>query len=523
MPIINRLKQPKNLTCLALSLLVLLTLFVYANSLFGDLLEWDDRQQVSQNLDIRQLDSEHLKKIFSTFYLGMYQPLATLSFAVENKLFNLQTFWLRFDNLWLHLLNLCLVYWLTKRLFNRRLIALITATLFALFPLQVETVAWVSARSNLLSATFILSSLIAFTFYQKKQTPSFYSLTLILFFGSLLAKATGLFLPFILLALDYQQKRRFDKKVWLEKIPFFILALIFGWLATTGRVTTSLLPTADYYWLAKLFILPYPFIFYLSKLILPINLSPYYGFPVLANGWLPPIFYLSFLLWLILLIIVWRWRAQRTLVWLAGFYHLLILPTLPIGNFSAVLAADRYIYLAGLAWWWLFSWLFALALTKFKKAKIYLIAGLLIIVCLLAALSKNQAEIWSDNLSLWRDMVKDNPQSADIYSNAGNAESRRGNLDKALEYYNKALALKPNDAFIYNNIASALAQNNGDKLKAIDYYSQAIKLKSNEALFYYNRGLVEINIKQTKLGCQDLMTADQLGYKEAQEKIKQCQ
>jgi tetratricopeptide (TPR) repeat protein len=583
------------LTATGLTVLILLTLFTYASSLTSGLVDWDDQFQVTQNLDIKQLDWHNLQKMFSSFYLGMYQPLATLSFALENKFFRAWPLFLHLDNVLLHIINLLLVYWLTWKLFKRRSLALIAAALFAVHPLNVESVAWVSARSNLLFSAFALGALIAYTFYLTNKKWGAYVLTLALFILSLLSKVAAVALPVVLLLFDYYEGRRLTKKVWLEKLPFFALSLVFGWVAIASRGVTALVPAIHYSLWQKLLFIPYSYLFYLSKLILPIKLSAYYPFPQLTNGWLSPLFYISAAILALLIWALWHWRKHKTVVFLFLFYACWLAPTLQIKDFSTTITADRYVYLAGLAYYWLAALAFTKLYQKFKHLKLVLIASLVLFIILLACLAKIRTWAWADDMSLWTDIAQQNPQLPHVYINLGNAEKTAGNNDQAMAYYQKALAQDPHDPFVYSNIGSLLANNLGQHQKAIDYYNQAIKLNSQEALFYYNRacsflalkqnspaladyqravdlsnsdepyyyvyleslantqyqltllpaavanydqviklyeapeayfyrGLAKIKLDQKTAGCQDLVQADKLGYKDAQKAIiEQCQ
>ncbi len=508
MILVNKLKsRPRLAAGLALTVIILVTLATYSSTIYSGLVEFDDQFQVTQNFDIKRLDAHSLKKMFSSFYLGMYQPLASLTFALEYKFWHSSPLFLHLDNLLLHLVNIWLVYWLSCRLFNKRSVALISAALFAVHPLQVESVAWVSARSNLLSGLFLLAALLAYTFYLKKFRPAAYGLSLLLFIAALLSKASAVVLPVILLLLDWYQRRPLSKKMWLEKLPFFALSLVFGLIVIKSRGINALVSPINYAWTQKLLFIPYDLLFYLKKLLLPINLSAYYGLPKLTNGWLPPLYYLEALLAVALLVIIWHYRRHRTLLWLTGFYCLLLAPTLPLKIFSPTIAADRYAYLANISYFWFCGLLLAWLAAKFKNLKTWLLLGLLVFITLMAGLAKIRTWAWYDNYSLWRDVLQQNPEQSSVYNSMANAESRDGNLAQAMTYYGKALEVDPKDAFTYNNIGSAIVKNGGDNLQALNYYNQAIKLNPNEPLFYYNRGNIWFRLKEYKAALIDYQLA----------------
>jgi len=124
-------------------------------SLFNDFSTLDDPNQIISNPDIVSLDSTHLRKLFSSFYLGMYQPLASLTYAIEYQLWGAVANYNHAVNLLLHIINAWLIYLLAIKILKRKTLAFFLALLFAIHPVQVETVAWTSARSNLLLVIFL--------------------------------------------------------------------------------------------------------------------------------------------------------------------------------------------------------------------------------------------------------------------------------------------------------------------------------------------------------------------------------
>ena len=240
---------------------------------------------------------------------------------------------------------------------------------------------------------------------------------------------------------------------------------------------------------------------------MPVDLSAYYGFPEVTNGWLPPIFYLSLVLFILALIFIWRYRRNRIVIFLPAFYCLLISPTLQIKNFSTTLTADRYAYLASLAYFWFLALMMIWLFKRFTRLKIWLMLSLIIFIGLTAYLAKMRTWIWFDSLSLWQDVIKNDPKVASVYSSLGNAESRQGNFDEAMKYYDQAKAIKPDDPFIYNNIGTALIKNKEDYAGAIEQFNRAISLNPNEALFYYNRANILFKLKDLPSALIDYQNA----------------
>jgi len=508
MSIKSLLAHQRALTAIALAAILLLTVFSYLGSLAGGLVDWDDHLQITNNLDIKTLTWPSTQKMFSSFYLGMYQPLASLSFALENKLWHDTPIFLHADSLLLHLINIVLVYWLSRRLFGRRAIALIGAALFALHPLQVESVAWVSARSNLLAAGFALACLIAYTFYQRRPNWRTYLIALFFFTAALFSKVVIIGLPVILLGLDYYQRRPNSRWLWLDKIPFFVLSGLFGAVALRSRHLSEVLSPVNYQWWHKIFFLPYSLFFYLKKLLLPYDLSAYYPLPPLTGPWLPWTFYAAAILMLLGVAGLWLAKRQRRrAIWLVIFYCALAAPTVPFKIFSPTIAADRYVYLAGLAYFWLIA-LAVVWLWQHRRAvRPWLVIFVICTAAFLAFLTKMRVWVWQSNLDLWTDVMRHDPKTVNVYNNLGNALSRAGDFDQAMTYYQKSLDLAPGNYFTYNNIASAVAKNKEDYLTAIKYYNQAIALGPHEAMFYYNRAGVFWQLDNRWAALADYQTA----------------
>lgn len=504
---LSKFFTPKKISLIILLVILAVTVITYSHSLLAELVDWDDQFQVSNNLDIQSLSLFSVRKIFSNFYAGMYQPLATLSFALENKIWHSFPLFLHLDNLLLHLLNIILVYLLTKKLFKKNYLALLSSALFALHPLQVETVAWVSARSNLLYTSFFLLALVAYVTYSEKAKLRYYFITLGCFILALLSKAPAVILPFILLLLDYYHQRQINKHLFLEKIPFFILSLGFGWLTIKGRGLDDLIPPIIYSWLDKLTFLAYSPLSYLQKILFPYNLSTFYALPKLSNGHLPIIFYLSVPIGLGLIFLMIKYRQKRTLLLGVAWWLLLILPSIQIKTFSTTLTADRYTYLANLGIFWLIALAIISAWKYFKNLRLILGLAIIIIFGLLAIQTNSQTWVWQNSTTLWIDVIKHNPTSASAYTNLGNAKSKNNDIVGAMEAYNQALKLNPQDPFIYNNIGTLLVEKTSRWQESLNYYNQAINLNPREALFYYNRGCALLKLNQKSEALKDYQIA----------------
>ena len=217
---------------IALLLVLVASAITWFPSVKNDFVNWDDIIYIMNNDMIHSFSLENISKIFSTYWMGNYHPFAILSFTFDYQFFKITPQGYHFHNMVLHLVNTALVYFFCFHLMNRRVgIATVAALLFAVHPMHVESVAWISERKDLLYTMWFLMALIAYLFYCRNKDFKYLGLSLILFLFSLLSKAQAVTLPLSLLALDYFLNRKFTVKTLAEKIPFFLLSLVFGIIA----------------------------------------------------------------------------------------------------------------------------------------------------------------------------------------------------------------------------------------------------------------------------------------------------
>jgi hypothetical protein len=169
--------------------IVFIAIIAYLPILNNDFTNWDDSLQVVNNKDIVSLSFSTIKTIFSSLYVAMYQSLATLSFAIEYHFFGLDAKYYHLTSLVIHLINIVLVYRLSTLITKRKDMALIVTSFFAVHPMYVEAIAWISARSTLLYSVFYIGALISYVNYIEKKKTKFLIVTFLLFLFSLLSKA----------------------------------------------------------------------------------------------------------------------------------------------------------------------------------------------------------------------------------------------------------------------------------------------------------------------------------------------
>ena len=214
------------------AVILVLTFTAYFPSLQNSLLKaWDDQDYVTNNDLVKSLSANNILKIFreDKGEYANYHPLTTLSLAINYHFSKDNPYGYHLTNLLLHLLNTLLVFIFIYILTQKKTeIAAVTALLFGLSPIHVESVAWISERKDVLYTFFFLASLISYQRFLKRSDWKLYAASLVLFLCSLLSKAMAASLPLVLILIGFMEKRRWSWKLLPDKIPYFILAILLG-------------------------------------------------------------------------------------------------------------------------------------------------------------------------------------------------------------------------------------------------------------------------------------------------------
>lgn len=492
--------KPARNQLLWLGLVLLVTCVAYVPVLGGSFTNYDDGLYILENPMIRNLDWGHLKDIFSTIYQNQYAPLATLIMAMEVKLFGTTPAPLKAIAVLLHLVNTVLVFQLIRQLFKRFDYAIITAGLFALNTVQVESVAWLAGSMKIGAYSFFfLTTLLAYLRYLQGKNRGWFAVSLFLFLLSCLCKEQAIALPATLLAIDYLYGRRLrDRVVLLEKAPFFIVSIIFAMvtLSLSGKMQNP--EMVNYYSAAQRFVFAcFSIVSYLLKLILPVNLSAYYTYPV--RGSIPPYYFVTPIFALLVLGALWVFwkKGQRTIVFGIVFFAAnLFLPLMSqVLSVRDVMMADRYVYIPAIG----FFLLVAYAVGQLLKSKPHLQtaiwSGLVAYGLLLAGLTWQRGHVWANSVTLFTDVINKgqlpsggiDPFLSIPFNNRGVARKQSGDRAGALADFNQAIALNPMDPKPWLNRAD-LHFDAAEFGAAMPDYNKALEVDPKNAHAYANRG-----------------------------------
>ncbi|MFH2094973.1 MAG: tetratricopeptide repeat protein [Bacteroidota bacterium] len=484
----------------------LIVLLIIASVAFSPALQngftnWDDDEQLYENPNIRSLSSDNIKTIFSSYYAGMYQPFTTLLFAVEYKLYGLNPKGYHGVSLFFHLLNSLLVFYLFRLLTRRKDVPLVIAVVFVLHPMNVEAVAWISARSTTMFTCFFLFAAIFYIKYIRNNYKIRLLLLSLLFFTlSLLSKSAAVSLPLLLILIDFFHSRKYSlrnftrhSRIVFEKIPFFLFSGFFGILTLVARDKASHISefSGNYSVIDTFFMVCHSIVRYIIKLLFPFNLSAFYPYPQKTDGFLPVGYYLSALVIAALVWIIIRQKKYRKEIIFGTFFFLitifLMLKIMPVGN---QIISDRYVYIPGLGFFFVLCMIISDKIPGNKKQfRLGIIGFLPVYLFVFAYLTHQRTKVWKDSLVLWNDVLEKFPDVQEAWNNRGDVNYKAGDFKAALEDYNKAVKLDPTYERFYSNRGSA-KESLGDYQGALDDFNKAIELNPVFPTPYLNRGIV---------------------------------
>ncbi|MBL4709389.1 MAG: tetratricopeptide repeat protein [Flavobacteriales bacterium] len=462
--------------------LLIIGLFsIYFSSLHHNFTHLDDHVQVVENLSIRSIDIESITHIFSSTTVGMYQPLTTLFNAIIYQNFGLNAFYYHFLSLLFHLFNSILVFKLLSYFFKSKNLSFFLSFLFAFHPMQVESVAWVSALSSLTFTFFFLASIFSYFNYRKSYKKKFYYIALVLFILACLSKSSAVILPIILILFELFQGDKV-RSIWKNKISFLFVSIFFGIITLLSRESAGHLSdlSENFDWIDRIFLVSHSILFYPFTFLFPFKLSAFYPYPEIENSSLPILYYLSPIVLVGLSILIYKFKSNRKIWFGTIFYFIgiaLVLQIIPVGN---QITTDRYIYLP------MFGLLIILAsvLSKLQDKKAFNV--LFLIPLFLGFLSFERSKIWKNDEQLWKSVLEEYPNVSQAYNNLGSSALENKKPQEAFNYFDKAIQLQPSYADAYSNRGNLYSQS-GKSSEAIKDYSKAIALKEH-ADAYFNRG-----------------------------------
>ncbi len=433
-----------------------------------------------------------------------YFPLTYTSLWLEWQMWGANPMGYHIVNVLLHALSSILLW----RIFLRLKIpgAWLAAALFAVHPVNVESVAWIAERKNTLSFLFFALTLLLFLRFEEAGKKRTYILSLLAFIAALLSKTAVAPLPFVLLLLMMWQRGKIEKRDIQRTIPFFLFALILGlvtiWFQYHRAIAEDVIHGRNF--IERVLGAGWALWFYFLKALCPLHLCFVYPEPDYRShsllAWLPLISGIG------LLIFLWRRRSPRkkALLISLAYFGLMLLPVLgflKIYFHRYSLVADHWQYFSLPAITAMVAGTFFFAGRGFSQAVTsknrnglsrslalpWLFGGALLVI--FSILSWKHTFIFRDSEMLWRDTLEKNPGAWVAHNNLGLLCEQQGKIDDSVLHYQQSLSIKPAQVEGHNNLGTALL-NRGQLDEAMAEFQAALKLNPNIAMSHYNIGNV---------------------------------
>jgi len=489
---------------LPLLAVLLVTFLAFSPALSNGFVNWDDPSHLLDNPAVRGLDARHLTLAFTGLINDTYNPLTSLSFAVEYRFFGYDPFVYHFNNLMLYLMVIVLVYSLFLRLGAAAGSAALATLIFALHPMHVESVAWVTERKDVLYAVFYLLAMLFYRNYLVWQRAGWLWAAVAAGLLSILAKPMAFSLPLILFLLDWFYGRKFSRMALFDKLPFFAYTFIIAGITYFKHGYSR---EADI--LQTALIGGWTFAIHLEKFFWPFSLSPYYATPQPVSFWQEQYFGAFGVIALVLLLLI-RFRHNRWLIFALWFYFLSMLFLLRTDRIGENLAADRFMLLPGLGFCLLAGQFLDRAFRR--AAQKNLVLGAVAVVALAAVLAAlglktySQCRVWKNSFTLWSAAIEYDHGVATAYNNRGNVQA-----DPALaaKDYSSAIAIDPQFWEAYFNRGAAY-YNQGKYELALRDYDYLLAHQPADAEAYYHRALIYRAMGKEALAEKDMLRAKQL-------------
>jgi len=502
----------KKRTLLIVLVLVFLTFTTYSQVRYHQFIHFDDREYVLKNGNLAQgFSPAGMKWALTNTDVGHWHPLTWLSHMLDYRIFGFNAGGHHWTSLMIHLANVILLFFVLKGMTGALWRSAFVAALFAIHPLNVESVAWVAERKNVLSTFFWFSTMAAYLFYVRKPAIGRYIWVFAALTVGLTAKPMLVTLPFVLLLLDYWPLGRMRllstegdgrgfysdcpscpsscgkvswKSLVFEKIPLLVpvaLSMVLTLAAAKSVETLAPLELLPVY--NRLTGVAVAYATYLDKLFWPHNLALFYPHPGL---WPMPTVILSFLTLLVITIAVLRDFRRHPYLLVGWFWYLgTLVPVIGLVQVGSQAFADRYAYIPLIGLFIMMTWgghdLFQ-GHRYGKRLLPALAAGILLV---LLPIAWKQVAYWRNTDALFGHAIHVTRNNSLAHNNLGAALLEAGRNNEALDHFRAAIEIKRDYSQAHNNMGLALARE-GRYPEAIESYRRALQFKPDDWLVHFN-------------------------------------
>jgi cytochrome c-type biogenesis protein CcmH/NrfG len=432
----------------------------------------------------------------TSFERSNWHPLTWLSLQLDAQLFSAKAFWFAVTNLLLHIANVLVLFVVWRQLTGEIGPSALVAALFALHPLHVESVAWVSERKDVLSTLFWMLTLWAYIGYTRKPGVLRYAATALAFVLGLTAKPMLVTLPFVLLLLDYWPLRRFGtadaprlRALVIEKVPLFILSAATCVVTVVAQGSGTAIGSLAQFTLSdRLTNALVSYAIYLVQTIWPFNLAVHYPYEHLA--WTDGrVLGACLLLGAITALSVWQ-AGKRPFLLVGWFWYLgTLVPVIGLVQVGSQAHADRYTYIPLIGIFVMVAWSLAeLARRNEGTHRLVRAVSVALLICC-AALTWLQVTHWHDSFALWGHALTATGPNAEAHNGLAAAFRDARDLGRAVEHYDRAVEISPGDTHARWNLGMCLLFL-GRLDDASAQFSEILRIEPNNANTHFQLGVI---------------------------------
>jgi Flp pilus assembly protein TadD len=485
--------------------------FVFGQTFRHEFINFDDGDYVFKNRQVtRGLTLDGVVWAFTHVHAGNWHPLTWISHMLDCQLFGLQPAGHHLTSVVIHGMTSVLLFLALGKMTGSTWRSAFVAAVFAIHPLHVESVAWVSERKDELSALFFVLTLLAYVRYVRRGGFLRYATVMVVFALGLMCKQMLVTLPVVLLLLDYWPLRCFDQKgatlgrLIVEKVPLLVMAAGAG-VATIFAQGAAVQPIARFPFLLRLGNAVVAYVDYLRQTFWPVNLAIFYPWEA-ARINLPNVgVALLILVAVTVTVLLLRRRGYTVTGW---FWFLIMLgPVIGIIQVGNQARADRYTYLPQIGLAILFAWAAADMFGRWRAGRYGLAVLAIAIVAPLAWVARAQTAFWRDSEQLWSHALASTTANTVAEENLAQALYQHGKVDQALFHLDKALRIEPNDAIAHGALGAILMREPQQQREALAHLQRSVEIYPNQPAVQSALGVALLEAGKPEESLKHLQTA----------------
>lgn len=486
----------RRLKVVVVLLLCIVTAAVYARTMWYPFSYNDDQEYIAQNIHVLSgLSLDSIRWAFTSFYAANWHPLTWLSLILNVQVFGTNPMGFHAVNVVLHVINVALLFYLLNFTTGAVWRSAFVAALFALHPLHVESVAWVTERKDVLSTLFWLLTIVCYAVYVKKSSQRMYLSALAMFALGLMSKPMLVTIPVILLLIDFWPLQRLAasssiKRIIIEKLPFFVLSLAmsavticaqrqtvatFTGLPLPMRVSNALWSTLLYIW----------------KMLFPVNLAAYYPFEPVPYGkaCIAAVFLTALVFFSV------RERHEKPYMLFGLLWYLVsLVPVIGLVQVGGQAMADRYTYVPLIGLFIAVSWGVAEAAERLPHMRNIVVAAAGIVTAACTIITCVQVNYWQDDKTLYLHTLAITGENSFAHNILGIAYANEGNGTLAVKEYTESLRINPDDSGTHRNLGLVFDKQLAMPAEAIEQYRIADKLEPGDPFVHYHMAKALMNM-----------------------------